>query len=63
MKFNDIVFLVSGFPVELPVTANNKYLQKELAKKEIYIETKNTIVVTDNYNPMESLQVAKAEHY
>jgi spermidine synthase len=62
-NFNDIVFLVSDSPVELPVNANNKYLQKELAKKEIYIETKNAFVVTDNYNPLESLQVAKAEYY
>lgn len=62
-KFNDIVFLVSDSPVNLPLDTKNKYIKQELAKKEINIETKNAFVVTDDYNPLESLQVAKAEHY
>jgi spermidine synthase len=62
-NFNDIVFLVSDSPTALQAHKNHNSIEKELAKKEILIDTKNALVVTDDYNPLESLQVAKAEHY
>ncbi|MEE9345204.1 MAG: fused MFS/spermidine synthase [Methylococcales bacterium] len=61
--FNDIVFLVSNSPTALKPKKNNQLIEKKLTKKEISIDTKNAFVVTDDYNPLESLQVAKAEHY
>lgn len=62
-EFNDIVFLVSNSPAALKPHKNNKHIERELAKKEISINTENAFVVTDDYNPLENLQVAKAEHY
>jgi spermidine synthase len=62
-NFNDIVFFVSNSPLILQERTNYKFIEKELAKKKISINTENALVVTDDYNPLESLQVAKAEHY
>jgi spermidine synthase len=62
-NFNDIVFMVSDSPVELQDQENNKQVKTKLAKKEINIDTRGTFVVTDDYNPLESMQVAKEEHY
>jgi hypothetical protein len=62
-NFNDIVFLASDSPVALQAHKNNKQIETKLAKKEISINTEDTFIVTDDYNPLESMQVAKAEHY
>jgi len=62
-NYNDIVFLVSDTPIALRTNKASKQQQTELAKKEISIEPKNTFVVTDDYNPLESMQVVKVEHY
>jgi GTPase involved in cell partitioning and DNA repair len=61
--FNDIIFLVSSSPAALKPHKDHQHIERELAKKEISINTENAFVVTDDYNPLESLQVAKAEHY
>lgn len=62
-NFNDVVFLVSDNPIELQPNTMSNYQQQLLAKKEITITTDDAFVITDDYNPLESLQVAKAEHY
>ncbi len=62
-KFNDIVLMASASPIVLQPHANNKIIDRELANREISINTDNALIVTDDYNPLESLQVAKAEHY
>ncbi len=62
-NFNDIVLMASASPIVLQPHVNNKMIKREFAKKEITINTDNALVVTDDYNPLESLQVAKAEHY
>jgi spermidine synthase len=62
-SFTDIVFLVSDTPIALQTDKTTKQQQTELAKNEISIEPENVFIVTDDYNPLESMQVAKAEHY
>ena len=62
-NFNDIVFLASNSPKTLQAHTNKKIIERELAKKEINVSTESAFVVTDDYNPLESLQVAKAEYY
>jgi spermidine synthase len=62
-SFNDIVLMASNSPVALQADVKNAAVKKELVKKEITINTGNALVVTDDYNPLESMQVAKAEHY
>lgn len=61
--FNDIVFVVSDHPIRMHSTRMTKYQQQQLAKKEIKVATDQSFVITDNYNPLDSLQVAKAEKY
>ncbi len=62
-NFNYIVFFVSDSPIELVKKNNYLAVEKKLAKKEINVNTENAKVVTDDYNPLEGLQVAKAEYY
>lgn len=62
-NFNDIVMLASGSPIHLQEGINDRVIEKQLAKKEIFINTENALVVTDNFNPLEGMQVAKAEYY
>jgi len=62
-NFNDIVFLASNSSITLRANTNKKTIKRELARKEIKVSTENAFVITDDYNPLETLQVAKAEHY
>ena len=62
-NFNDVVLLVSDSPIKVQPDKMNKYQLQQLANKEVNITTENAFVITDNYNPLETLQVAKAEHY
>jgi len=61
--FNDVVFLVSDYPIHLQPDKTTKYQQQQLAIKEIRVAPDQAFVITDDYNPLDSLQVAKAEQY
>jgi hypothetical protein len=47
----------------LQAHANNKEIVKQLANKEININIENAFIVSDDYNLLENLQIAKAERY
>lgn len=58
--FNDFVFFVSDRPLTLsgPETALNW-----LEEREVAIAGDTDLVITDNFNPLETLHIAKAEYY
>ncbi len=62
-SFNDFIFLVSDEPLELEKNKNNKRVASWLKNKETSIKTDDAIIITDDYNPLESMQVSKAEQY
>lgn len=61
--FNDFIFIVSNSPLELPDETSDEQPVRWLQQHEIYISGKTGILITDDFNPLESLQVAKAEYY
>lgn len=62
-RFNDYVFMVSNAPLELTSTPSDARVARWLKNRERYIDTRNAVLITDDYNPLESLQVKKAEQY
>ena len=61
--FNDYIFLAANLPIDL----NSKALLAEQAEwlqsRLIKVDKSRGVVLTDNLNPLEHLQTAKAEHY
>jgi spermidine synthase len=62
-NFNDFIFLATNHPLDLA----SKALQKEqvdwLKKRNVSLDNSKGMILTDNFNPLEHLQTAKAEHY
>lgn len=63
-EWNDFIFFVSDNPLEIKGSSRPDMNAKErLAKHEIAINGENGLIITDNYNPLESMQLSKAEYY
>lgn len=60
--FTDFIFLASTEPLTVPADSADRRL-KVLLEHEYAVPDGKGVVVTDDYNPMESLQVRKAETY
>lgn len=58
--FNDFVFYVSDEPLELQGSADTLAW---LTEREVTIEGDSELIITDNFNPLETLHIAKAEYY
>jgi spermidine synthase len=62
-NFNDYIFLATDYPLEL----NAQRLQPEqvawLTARNLALDNSAGVILTDNLNPIEHLQTAKAEHY
>jgi hypothetical protein len=62
-NFNDFIFLATNHPLDLA----SKALQKEqvdwLKTRNVSLDNSKGMILTDNFNPLEHLQTAKAEHY
>jgi len=61
-EFTDFVFLASEQPLELDAHGQDRRVQT-LLEHEYRPADEGGVVITDDYNPMESLQVRKAETY
>ncbi|SMF94928.1 hypothetical protein SAMN02949497_2267 [Methylomagnum ishizawai] len=61
--FTDFIFLASDRPLEVDTHSQDRRIQILLEHEYRVPETPPGIVITDDYNPMESLQVRKAETY
>ena len=64
-KFSDVVMLASMEPLEIDpdAAANKPRLLERLSRHEQEIPPESGFVITDDYNPLESMQVRKAEAY
>ncbi len=61
--FNDFIFMVSDAPVLLSEHPAAENVAHWLAPREFHINAEGGELITDDYNPLEYLQMAKAEHY
>ena len=62
-NFNDITFFVSDAPLLISSEKNNLRMTKWLKDHTFNFSDSNSFLITDNFNPLESMQVKKAELY
>lgn len=61
--FNDYVFFVSDQPLMLDTGFSYRNQVSWLENLEVEVRGDSDIIITDNFNPLETLHIAKAEHY
>ena len=62
-EFNDFIFVAANRPLDLaPKTLSNEQVAW-LQERKIAVDPSQGMILTDNLNPLEHLQTAKAEKY
>lgn len=61
--FSDFVFIVSDAPLATATNENAREIYAWLEQRQLAIPAGNAPMITDDYNPLEFLQIAKAEYY
>ena len=61
--FNDFIFLASQQSIDIHNDRLKIEQQTWLQNRLFPIDNKNGLILTDNFNPLEHLQIAKAEKY
>lgn len=61
--FNDFIFLASDRPIDTDVESLSAKQRTWLQQRRLAIDAKQGMILTDNLNPLEQLQIKKAEHY
>ena len=61
--FNDFIILASDQPLEAESKRLTSVMLTWLKARETAVDSAGGILITDDYNPLESLQVKKSEHY
>lgn len=61
--FNDFIILASDQPLETQGRKLTAAMVQWLKERETEVDSTGGILITDDYNPLESLQVKKSEHY
>ena len=61
--FNDFIILASDQPLEAESKRLTSAMLTWLEARETEVDSAGGILITDDYNPLESLQVKKSEHY
>lgn len=61
--FTDFVFFVSDQPLAIEQGAQQQNVKQWLEQHEIAVSGSKGFIITDDFNPLESLQLAKAEYY
>lgn len=62
-SFNDFIFMVSDKPLKIDQHEESAPVRAWLAEREVSVDSKGGELITDDYNPLEFLQIAKAEYY
>jgi len=62
-NFNDFILLASRYPIEIDSTTLLPEQTAWLQKRLLTVDKDKGVVLTDNLNPIEHLQTAKAEYY
>ncbi|EDZ67346.1 hypothetical protein NOC27_673 [Nitrosococcus oceani AFC27] len=61
--FNDFIFLAANRPIDLDVNTLTLEKISWLKQRLMIVDKTQGILLTDNFNPLEHLQVRKAKHY
>ena len=61
--FNDFVFVVSDRELALDESGNGRAVAEWLGRHELAVTGVGGALITDDFNPLEYQQIAKAEHY
>ena len=61
--FNDFIFIASNQPIDIEATHLSRQQRFWLTQRVITLDQNLGTVLTDNYNPLESLQARKSTHY
>ncbi len=61
--FNDFIFLASAQPIDIDASSLSVKQNAWLKRRLLSIDTSRGTILTDNLNPLEQLQINKAEHY
>jgi spermidine synthase len=61
--FNDFIFLATRQPIDLTSKELSSSQAQWLKERVFPVDARQGIVLTDNFNPLEHLQTAKAEYY
>jgi len=61
--FNDYVFFVSDEPLVLDRALSSRMSAEWLEAREVSVAGDSDLVITDDFNPLETLHIAKAEYY
>jgi len=61
--FTDFIFLAAPQPLEVDAETRDRRLQWMLERESTALPAAGRLIVTDDYNPLESMQVRKAEAY
>jgi len=61
-EFNDFIFMASDEPIAIHIGQGNPKMLELLSQRR-YAMAEGDLVVTDDFNPLENLQVSKAEAY
>lgn len=61
--FNDFIFLAARKPINLNSNALTAEQVEWLKNRVFPVDKTRGVILTDNLNPLEHLQIAKAEHY
>ncbi|WP_198411356.1 fused MFS/spermidine synthase [Marinimicrobium alkaliphilum] len=62
-EFNDYVFFVSNEPLVLTRSPDQRAQVTWLERLEVDVRGESDFIITDDYNPLETLHIAKAEYY
>lgn len=62
-NFNDFIFLATNHPIDIAAQGLPEAQQAWLAQRRLPLDNTGGTIITDNYNPLEHLQIAKAENY
>jgi spermidine synthase len=61
--FNDFIFLAASRPIDLDGKTLGAAQAAWLRSRSFVVDGTKGVVLTDNWNPLEQLQIRKAEHY
>ena len=61
--FNDFIFLASQEQVDVEASSLSAEQKEWLNQRKFSVESEQGIVLTDDFNPLEHMQVGKSEHY
>ncbi|MBX2858169.1 MAG: fused MFS/spermidine synthase [Cellvibrionaceae bacterium] len=62
-EFSDYIFVVSNEPLNINKEPDTLQARNFLSQRTFDIDSSNGTLITDDYNPLEFMQIAKAEYY